>query len=127
MRMPGKIKMMLVEDEAMTAVLLKMNLETAGYDIVGPVATGEAAIDLASDEKPSVILMDIRLAGKIDGIEAVANILSFHNPYIIFMTGYSDEEIKARAKALNPAAYMVKPITPDSIETVISKLFSEKK
>ena len=66
----NKLKVLIVEDEAITAQLLEMQLDTAGYDIVGPSAKGEDAVKLAVDEKPDAILMDINLLGEMDGIEA---------------------------------------------------------
>lgn len=122
--MPEKITILLVEDEAITALLLKRNLELLGYQVSEPVAAGEVAIEKARNICFDVVLMDIRLAGKMDGIEAAKEILSLCNSQIIFMTGYSDYDIKGRAQALHPAAYLVKPVTPDDIAPVISSLFS---
>ena len=90
-------KIEIVEDEAMTAMLLARNLRLVGYSTCGPVSTGEAAIQLAGEERPDVVLMDIRLAGAMDGIQAAADIKQRWGIPVIFMTGYSDADTMERA------------------------------
>ena len=121
-----KVLLLVVEDEAMTAWLLSQSLQHMGYTVCGPVATGEAAVQAAADEQPDVVLMDIRLAGPMDGIEAAERIAAQREVSIIFMTGYSDQETKSRALALHPAAYLVKPVTPEHIVPVLEALFGLK-
>lgn len=121
--MSRPIQVMLVEDEALLAILLQKNLQSLGYEVSGPYATGEEAVEEARKNRPDVVLMDIRLAGALDGIEAAEKIMAMHNTPIIFMTGYSDVETIARAQALNPAAYLVKPVSKEYIKSVIDTLF----
>lgn len=121
--MKQKIKILLVEDEALIALLLKRNLELLGWEVGNPVATGETAIQRVKDELPDVVLMDIRLVGKMNGIEAAREIRVFSHIPIIFMTGYSDSELKVQAEALHAAAYLIKPVTPEQIEPVLVDLF----
>jgi two-component system, response regulator PdtaR len=94
-----KVKLLIVEDEAMFAMVLKNNLQLRGYQVCEPVSTGLAAIQAAIDEQPEAVLMDIRLVGEMDGIAAAEQILSSRRVPIIFMTGYSDEKTEARARA----------------------------
>ena len=122
--MPAEKRLLLVEDEAITAMLLKRNLELIGYAVDEPVATGREAIEAAEKHSFDAILMDIRLVGKMDGIETAQRILSIQEVPIIFITGYSDEEIFNRAKKLNPSAYLIKPVTPDDIVPVLNKIFT---
>ncbi len=112
-------KLLLVEDEFLIAKLLQKNLQLVGYEVCELVSTGEEAVERAGQEQPDFILMDIRLAGKMNGIEAAREIEQRFQIPIIFMTGYSDEEVVAQAKALNPLAYLVKPVTPDDIKPVV--------
>lgn len=121
MTVDKKPKILLVEDEVMAAWLLQMSLRRMGYTVCGPVATGEAAVQTAKEECPDVILMDIRLAGDMDGIEAARQIRATQDSLLIFMTGYSDPDIKGRAGNLEPTAYLVKPVTPDHIVPVIAQ------
>ena len=118
-----KIKLLIVEDEAMLAWMLSLNLRQLGYEAGEAVATGEAAVQAAIDRQPDVVLMDIRLAGDMDGIEAAEKICAQRRVPIVFMTGYSDDNIRSRAKAVCPAAYLVKPVTPDDIEPILTALF----
>ncbi len=117
--MAEKITVLIVEDEAMAALMLKKILDLLGYQVYEPVATGQDAISSAEKEKPDVILMDIRLPGDIDGIQAAQEIVSRRKIPIIFMTGYMDEEILQRARALNPAACLTKPMHMNKIKSII--------
>ena len=90
------------------------------------MATGEDAVRAAAEERPDLVLMDIRLAGEMDGIEAARQIAAASPAKIAFMTGYSDERIVQRARALNPAAYLVKPVTSEHIHPVIAAIFGEQ-
>jgi two-component system, response regulator PdtaR len=122
--MPEKIKILLIEDEAITALLLKRNLELSGYKVFEPFATGEEAVAFIKNHPIDVALIDIRLAGKMDGIETAQEISTYCNSPIIFMTGYIDNEMKARVQVLQPVAYLVKPVTPDDIIPIIDALFN---
>lgn len=125
--MARKIKILIVEDEALTALLLNRNLQLKGYETCQPAATGETAIHMAGVERPDVVIMDIRLAGEMDGIETAGKIISLYQLPIIFMTGYSDEATINKAAALKPAAYLTKPVTPDHIVPVLVELFGQNK
>jgi CheY-like chemotaxis protein len=114
-----KLKILIVEDEALVAYQLRMSLHRAGYQVCRPVVSGEEAITSAKEEKPEVIIVDIRLIGDMDGIEAARQISMFSTARIIFTTGYQDLQLKERALALKPAAYLNKPIGWREIEAVI--------
>jgi CheY-like chemotaxis protein len=117
--MAEKIKILLVEDEFFIALLLQMSLERSGYEVGDPVSTGEEAIKCVAQERPDVVLMDIRLAGALDGIEAAREIVARYAVPIIFMTGYSDEETVKQAQALHPLAILTKPVSPPEIMAVV--------
>jgi two-component system, response regulator PdtaR len=101
---------MLVEDEYIIAMSYEASLKKAGFDVSRTIDTGEEAIDTVLSLNPDLILMDIKLKGSLDGIEAARQILKIRKLPIIFMTGNSDIETKNRALALNPVDYMNKPI-----------------
>jgi two-component system, response regulator PdtaR len=103
-------RILIVEDEAISAMALERLLKDIGCVVVKIVATGEDAIASAMTEQPDIIAMDIRLAGKMDGIDAATRIESELGIPIIFMTGYDDAMVKARAMRLKPLGYVVKPI-----------------
>lgn len=117
--MSKTLKILIVEDEVLTAIILKRNLEKAGYQVAASVVSGEAAITTAQDMPIDIVLMDIRLAGEMDGIEAAAQIQKIRNTPIIFCTGYDDDETKTRALQLEPLAFLNKPL---DISVVINLL-----
>src|SRR5580658_178898 len=100
---------MLVEDERIVALDLASTLEELGYTVAASVSTGEAAVKQALKLHPNLVLMDIRLAGKMDGIEAAEQIRKEVDIPVIYLTAHSDEPTLARAKNTGPLAYLVKP------------------
>jgi CheY-like chemotaxis protein len=112
---------LIVEDEAVMAMYLEMILKRSGFVVSDAVATGEDAVISYEKNKPDIILMDIRLSGQMDGIEAAKKINSENHCKIIFMTGYSNENIKERANELNPIAYLVKPFEKRELVALMKK------
>lgn len=124
--MQKKLKILLVEDEVLIAMQMQMELTRKGYDVYRSVTKGEEAIEIVRENKPDLVLMDIRLAGKIDGIEAGKQILALHDIPIIFMTGYPDEVVKTRAMQLHPIGYFLKPVHINQIESAIHSTLDER-
>lgn len=120
--MKSRKRILLVEDEMFIAICLEMELKDAGYDVCRRVATGEEAVTAAAAQPPDVILMDIRLAGEMDGIEAARQIQTHRDIPIIFMTGYSDAAIEGRAKQLAPLHYFLKPIEVSMLQPWIDSV-----
>ncbi|MGB7969906.1 MAG: response regulator [Methanobacterium sp.] len=104
-------KILVVEDERITAEDIKSGLENAGYRVPAMVSTGEDAVDKAGKLRPDLVLMDIRLKGKMDGIEAAGQIKLRYNIPVIYLTAYSDEYTIKRAKITEPSGYIVKDET----------------
>lgn len=100
---------LIVEDEAIVALDLQLQLEGLGYTVVGGVGSGQEAVSLAALLKPDVVLMDIRLQGKMDGIEAAQTIRTARDVPIIFLTSHSDDETVRRAAHTAPYGYLTKP------------------
>ncbi len=124
--MKEKVKILIVEDEAIIAMRLQMELNNAGYEVCQMVATGVDAIKSVEDEKPDMVLMDIRLAGEMDGIEAAQEILSRYETSIVFMTGYTDEDVMERAQKLEPTAYLIKPVRVYDIDSIIDSALKKE-
>ena len=121
------VSILIVEDEIIHALYIKKQFELEGIQNLKTVPSGEKAVDFALREKPDVILMDIRLAGKIDGIEAAKQILEAYETNIIFMTGYDSAEIYQKAMELKPMGYILKPFDIEKIIILFkssSKLFN---
>jgi two-component system, response regulator PdtaR len=121
--MEKPVRILLVEDEVVTAMSLKMELEKAGFEVCDQVTTGENAIMSAEQNTPDIILMDIRLAGKINGVEAAEKIKLTSEIPIIFLTGYEDRDTMERAKKINPLAYLIKPVGIGEIKAIIHTVF----
>jgi two-component system, response regulator PdtaR len=118
-----KIKILLVEDEAIIARYLRLELELEGFEICGFVANGKDAIRISLEEKPDLILMDINLQGDLDGIETMEIIRENQQIPVIFMTGYSRNEYTERANKLNPISYFIKPVEAEFISPIIKEYF----
>ncbi|HIJ59690.1 MAG TPA: response regulator [Nitrospirae bacterium] len=116
-------RIMIVEDEALTALNLKANLQLIGYDIAAIESTGYGAIQKARQLMPDLILMDIRLADDINGIDAMKEIIKFHHIPVIFLTAHSDEETLKDAKVIEPYGYLVKPIDIRTLKATIDIAF----
>jgi CheY-like chemotaxis protein len=115
----AKSKIMIVEDEWITADDIGMSLQSLGYTVSSVVSSGEEAIQKAEKDKPDLVLMDIMLKGKMDGIEAASQIRSCYNIPIIYLTAYADEKILERAKITEPFGYIVKPFVNEDLKIAI--------
>lgn len=120
--MSKDLKIMIVEDEIITAIELEMHLRSAGYIVASRVTSGEKAVSNAEAERIDVVIMDIRLAGIIDGIEAAEKIQSIRETDIIFITGYEDQETRKRAEALNPTAFLLKPVDASDFSHILNHI-----
>jgi len=89
------------------------------------VVTGEEAVQLTEQAQPDIILMDIRLASNMNGLEAARKIRTYSQVPIIFITGYPDEMLREQAAKLQPAVYIVKPILNYEMRTAINLMMSK--
>ena len=102
-------RIVVVEDEWVIADDLRGRLEKQGHTVVGVFSRGEQAVEAVRADPPDLVLMDIMLAGAMDGIEAAAAIHECCEVPLIFLTAYADATILERAKPTEPAGYLVKP------------------
>ena len=112
-------KIMVVDDDAAVAELLERELSSWGYEVVKKASSGEEAIEMAKRFIPDLILMDIVMPGKIDGIDAAGTIKAELNIPVIFLTGYADDDFIERAKSVSPFGYIVKPFQEKEIKAAI--------
>jgi len=110
---------MVVEDESIVAIDISQRLEGLGYEVTATVSSGEKAIEMAEKTRPDLILMDIVLKGKIDGIEAASQIGENFGIPIVYLTAYSDEKTLKRAKLTGPFGYIIKPFEDRELHSVI--------
>ena len=112
-------KVLIVEDEAIAAIALQKALERAGLQVTARVSRGEDVEAAFLAGKPDLILMDIRLAGPMTGIEAVEKLRSLTNAPVVFMSGYDFGPLHERALATEPLAFIPKPIDIDALIEIV--------
>jgi PAS domain S-box-containing protein len=110
---------LIVEDEAIVAADLANKLQQSGYRVAGSVASGEEAVALVRQQPPDLVLMDLRLAGAMDGIAAAEAIRRECDLPVVFLTAHSDTATLDRAKLAEPFGYIIKPFEERELRTSI--------
>ena len=125
-----KTNVLVVEDESIVSKDIQHSLKKLGYNVVGAASTGERAFELASTEKPDIILMDIMLKGEMNGIETAQKVKEELQIPVIYLTAYADESTLEKAKVTEPYGYIIKPFKEvdlhTSIEMALYKFSKEK-
>ena len=119
-------RLMVVDDEAVITMQLGMRLRSMGYDVVGTASSAEESVRMAKDLNPNLILMDIVMEGKLDGIHAAEIITAEMDIPIIFLTAYTDDEYIERAKSISPFGYIVKPYSENEVKANIEIAIHKK-
>jgi PAS domain S-box-containing protein len=112
-------RILIVEDESIVAEDLRTLLSSLGYEVVGVTAYGEKAVTLADDLRPDLVLMDIKLKGAMEGIEAAEAIRARNHLPVVFLTAYADDSTLARARVTEPSGYILKPFEERTLRTSI--------
>lgn len=112
-------KVLIAEDEAVVALDIAHELESAGYSVVAQVSDGRSAVDKCAELHPDVVLLDITMPGEIDGVQAAEEIGKRFNTPVIFVTAHSDEATLQRAKLTRPSGYVMKPFEPNELRANI--------
>jgi diguanylate cyclase (GGDEF)-like protein/PAS domain S-box-containing protein len=112
-------RILVVEDEVLIAMDIQLQLQELGYAPVGLATRGEQAVEMAHALQPDLVLMDIQLSGKMDGIEAAQAIRVQLSVPVVFLTSFAADEILERAQFSEPYGYILKPFTEREIRTVI--------
>jgi CheY-like chemotaxis protein len=127
----SRTKILIVEDEGLIALDLSMRLKRDGFEVIGISSSGEDALRTLSRATPDLILMDIRLEGAMDGIEAADKVRADFGLPVVFLTAHADPATLSRAKASSPFGYLLKPFTAINfsvtIEMALNKYVLEKK
>ncbi len=110
---------LIVEDEGIIARDIRQQLVELGYEVVGDTPTGEEALTLIEQLKPSLVLMDIHLAGKLDGIETAQSVRRQFGTPVVFLTAFAGAETLERAKLTEPFGYIIKPFDERYLHTII--------
>jgi len=105
-----KAKILVVEDEGVLARGIERKMTALGYIVTGIAFSGEEAIRKAAENRPNLVLMDIKLDGKMDGVEAARQIREKFKIPVVYLTAFSDKETIRRAKITEPYGYILKPV-----------------
>jgi len=112
-------KILVVDDEAIITMQLEERLSIMGYNVAGMAASGEEGIEKARKFQPDLVLMDIVMPGKLNGIEAAKIITTELDIPVVFVTAYADDAIIEKAKSVRPYGYIVKPFNELEIKAAI--------
>ena len=120
-------RIMIVEDEQITAADLEASLKELNYAVSAIVSSGPEAIQKAKSTQPDLVLMDIRIKGDMDGIEAASAIRRGLDIPVIYLTAHADEETLERAKQAEPLGYIVKPFQESELRAAIQMALHKHK
>ena len=116
---------LVVEDENIVALDIKNKLEDLGFNVPYLISSGEEAVEKAFENQPDLIMMDIILKGKINGLEAAQKILETLNIPIIFLTANTNKKILESTRQIKYYNYIPKPFNKKVLETVIKESFKK--
>jgi two-component system, response regulator PdtaR len=109
------LRLLVVEDDYFTAVQNQTALEQAGYEVVGMAGSFAEALRLAEAERPDLVVMDIRLVGAKDGVDAATEIMSRLSIPSLFVSAFTDEATRRRAAPAQPLGWLTKPFTVEQL------------
>ena len=115
----SKTQILIVEDDRIVAEGIQHSLHNFGYGVAAIVSSGTEAINTIKDKKPDLVMMDIVLKGRMDGIEAAERIRAHLDIPVVYLTAYADEKVLERAKMTEPFGYIIKPFEDRELHTVI--------
>jgi two-component system, response regulator PdtaR len=118
----GSRSVLVVEDEPLIALGLTLTLEEMGLAVCGTAATAADAVALAQTHRPSLVIMDVRLEGSADGVDAAIEIRRTLDSPIIFVTASMERETVERIRQGHPAAILFKPVLPTDLAAEVEKV-----
>ena len=104
------VRVFVVEDEALIAMDLSEQLTALGYEVCGTTARGETAVQRITELRPDLVLLDVKLAGSMDGVEVAQQLRERYDVPVVFLTAYSDSPLIARATKTNCYGFLLKPL-----------------
>jgi two-component system, response regulator PdtaR len=118
-QLPEGAPILVVEDDFLIASQAEVALQDAGFTLIGVAASAEEAIRLATVHHPALVIMDIRLAGQRDGVDAAIELFAEHGIRSIFATAHTDQSVIQRAAPANPIAWLQKPYSTESLVATV--------
>jgi DNA-binding NarL/FixJ family response regulator len=123
LRKPARV--LVVEDDHVVATDIESALLDAGFDVVGVAATADDAVAMAQAEKPDLAIMDIRLAGHRDGIDAALELLKKQGVRCIFATAHHDAATRLRAQPARPLGWVSKPYQAEAVVEAVREALDD--
>lgn len=124
---PGKpFDVLLVEDNWLVALETESSLQDAGYNVLNIAVSAEEAVEMCREQRPDFIIMDIRLAGERDGIDAAIEARQRFDIPAIFLSAHDDPSFRDRAAPARPLGWLTKPMTPDQLSRNLESLLAAK-
>ena len=117
-------RILIVEDEGVTALHIRRDLEMLGYAVCGSVSSGAHAIQKAIETQPDLVLMDIQLQGELDGVQAAQQIREQFDIPVVYLTAHSDASVLQRAQVTEPYGYLLKPFEEHELRVTIEMALS---
>ncbi|EON76128.1 Response Regulator Receiver Signal Transduction Histidine Kinase [Lunatimonas lonarensis] len=122
------LKILITEDDTVSALLLKKALEKNHHEIIGMADSGEMALEILENTKADIVMMDINLSGKLDGIKTTEIINERYSIPVVYLTASSDTETLQKVAVTNPSAYVIKPFNIRELNMVIElAIFKDRK
>ena len=116
-------RVVVAEDESLIRLDIVEILRDNGFEVVGEAGDGETAVALATELRPDLVVMDVRLAGPRDGVEAAIHIYKHFGVRAMFATAHSDQQTIARGQEANPLRWVAKPYSPAGLVAEIRAHF----
>jgi len=116
---------LLVEDDFLIAMQVEIAFAEAGLELAGIASSAEEAIEMAAAHRPTLAIMDIRLVGRRDGVDAALQLFRDHGIRCIFATAHGDPETSRRAEPARPLGWLQKPYTMTSLIEAVQTAFDE--
>ncbi len=121
----SKVRVFLVEDELIHAENAKISIEEAGFEFCGEIDQADKALEAINEANPDIVLMDISLPGKNNGITLATKLKERNGPPVIFATSFSDSETIKEAAETSPSSYLVKPISTENLKAAVTLALSK--
>ncbi len=115
-----KARILIVEDEELVALGIRLFLQSIGYEVLPLLSSGEETVERFRELSPDLVLMDIRLEGSMSGIEAAAELRTRFPVPVVFLTAYSDTDTMRGARHVSPYGYILKPFDEQTLAAMIA-------
>ena len=121
----GPARILIAEDDFLAAIETESVLREGGFEVVGIAASADESVRLAKSANPTLVIMDIRLAGRSDGVDAALRIFRETGIRCIFATAHNDQHIRSRAQPAGPLGWLAKPYAPHSLIAMVKHALAQ--